>query len=232
MGHHILVVEDERRTAAIIGRYLERAGFRATFAFDGTQGLEEFRNGQPDLVVLDVMLPGTGGFEVCRAIRAAGDTPIIMLTARVGEEDRLTGLLGGADDYVAKPFSPRELIARIAAVLRRTGAHVRRPPMRSSVGTLALDPTSQTARVGVGDVGVTRTEYRILEALCTTPNVPWTRDRLVERVFGWDYDGTERTIDTHVGNLRRKLAATGSTAPHIVTSFGRGYAIEPAKGQA
>jgi len=221
----VLIVEDDRRTAAIVERYLRSAGYDVAIASDGGAGIARFLAERPDLVILDVMLPGNDGFEVCRRIRDEGATPVIMLTARVDEADRLRGLVGGADDYVTKPFSPRELVARVQAVLRRSGDAQQRPPMQTRFGKLELDSIAGEARVGGVALALTRTEYRLLEALATSPGMPWSRTRLLERVFGWDYEGSERTIDTHVANLRKKLAATGDGVPHIATAFGQGYRL-------
>jgi DNA-binding response OmpR family regulator len=219
----ILIVEDDRRTASILERYLRDAEFDVAIARDGRSGIACYLERRPDLVILDVMLPEADGFEVCRRIRDAGDTPVIMLTARVEESDRLRGLAGGADDYVTKPFSPRELVARVHAVLRRTGE--RRTPLQTRFGSLELDPIASEARIAGAVLALTRTEYRILEALATSPGVPWSRGRLLERVFGWDYEGSERTVDTHVANLRRKLSGAGEGAPRVATAFGRGYRL-------
>jgi len=224
MATRILIVEDERKTADIVARYLERAGYDALVARTGDEGLAMFERHAPELIVLDAMLPGVDGFEICRRVRERGNTPIIMLTARVGENDRISGLQSGADDYVPKPFSPRELVARVQAVLRRSARPDDRPPARLRFGALELDPIGSSARLAGRDAELTRTEYRVLEALASTPNVAWSRARLVERVFGWDYEGSERTIDTHVTNLRRKLAAN-DRAPRIATAFGVGYRL-------
>jgi DNA-binding response OmpR family regulator len=221
----ILIVEDDRRTAAIVDRYLRGAGYDVAIARDGLAGIARFLESPPDLVILDVMLPGADGFDVCRRIRDAGNAAVIMLTARVDEADRLRGLTGGADDYITKPFSPRELVARVQAVLRRSLDAERRPPTSTRVGRLELDATTAQARVDGVELPLTRTEYRLLEALSSSPGAPWSRSRLLERVFGWDYEGSERTIDTHVANLRKKLAASGDGVPRIATAFGRGYRL-------
>ena len=207
-------------------RYLRDSGFDVTLAGDGRSGIAAYFATNPDLVILDIMLPETDGFEVCREIRDSGDTPVIMLTARVGESDRLRGLRGGADDYVTKPFSPRELVARVQAVMRRSFNGQEPLPTRVRLGSLELDPIAAEARIDGSQLPLTATEYRLLEALATSPGIPWSRSRLLERVFGWDYDGTERTVNTHVANLRRKLVAAGERVPLIATSFGRGYRLE------
>ncbi len=219
----VLIVEDEARTAEIVRRYLERAGYDVSLASDSTEGLRLIEVWQPSLIILDVNLPGLDGIEVCRRVRATSRTPIIMLTARVLERDRVDGLLSGADDYVTKPFSPRELVARVYAVLRRAPASEGRSPMTAEFGRLRLDPLERRAFVDGRNVLLTPKEFGLLEALCSTPNVPWTRSRLLERVFGFDYEGTERSVDTHVLNLRRKLGDTGY--PRVHTVFGVGYKI-------
>jgi len=219
----VLIVEDEVRTAEVVRRYLERAGYDVSLAPDSTEGLRLVREWQPSLIILDVNLPGVDGMEVCRRVRATSRTPIIMLTARVLERDRVNGLLSGADDYVTKPFSPRELVARVYAVLRRAPANEDRSPMTADFGRLRLDPLERCAFIDGRNVLLTPKEFGLLEALCSTPNVPWTRSRLLERVFGFDYEGTERSVDTHVLNLRRKLAGTGH--PRVDTVFGVGYKI-------
>jgi two-component system response regulator BaeR len=227
----VLVVEDDRRTATILQRYLERAGYSVTLASTGDDGVAAFEREAPDLAILDVMLPGRDGLDVCRHIRARGDTPVVMLTARVDESDRLRGLFGGADDYVVKPFSPREVVARVQAVLRRCARSGLRPPLTTQFGNLELDPLACDARVDGRSIDLTPTEYRLLDALCSTPGAPWSRARLIERVFGWDYDGSERTVDTHVANLRKKLSACGTGVPQVVTAFGRGYALARPKSE-
>jgi len=219
----VLVVEDEARTADVVRRYLERAGYEVSLASDSTQGLRFIGAWQPNLIILDLNLPGVGGIEVCRRVRATSRTPIIMLTARVLEGDRIEGLLSGADDYVTKPFSPRELVARVYAVLRRAPANESRSPMTADFGRLRLDPLERSAFIDGRNILLTPKEFGLLEALCSTPNVPWTRTRLLERVFGFDYEGTERSVDTHVLNLRRKLGAKGYA--QVDTVFGVGYKV-------
>ena len=169
------------------------------------------------------MLPNLDGMEICRRIRARGNTPIIMLTARADEEQRIAGLLHGADDYMIKPFSPRELVVRVHTVLRRASQEVR-SPASSRFANLEIDPQMRRVRVSGQPIELTPTEYAILIALCSTPGAPWSRGALVERVLGWDYEGTNRTIDTHVTNLRRKLeAANLAKTTRVETVFGLGY---------
>jgi two-component system alkaline phosphatase synthesis response regulator PhoP len=217
----ILVVEDDLDTAKTVKLYLEHAGFEASVAADGTAALEAHRAFRPDLVILDRMLPGVDGLEVCRQLRRQGDVPIIILTARTTEPDRLEGLQLGADDYVVKPFSPRELVARVQAVLRRTG--VRTSEKSSAFGRLEIAADRAEVRIDGQLVSLTATEHKLLDALCSAPGLVLSRSQLVERVFGWDYEGSERTIDVHIANLRRKLEGDPSNPQLVVTVFGMGY---------
>lgn len=234
-GRSILVVEDDRKTSAAVRLYLESAGFEVAVAFDGRQAIEAARSLRPDLIVLDVMLPQVDGFEVCRSLQAEMEVPVILLTARTLEEDKLRGLDLGADDYVTKPFSPRELVARVRTVLRRVAPREDRPggdetPELRFRG-LVLNPGRQEVTVRDHPVVLTRNELRLLEALVRSPGRAFTRTELVERAFGWDYEGMERTVDVHVKNLRRKLGPrTEDGEPWIETVFGTGYrfAGEPA----
>ena len=222
----ILIAEDDRKTVASLRLYLEHAGFDVLVAPDGRRALALARAAPPpDLVVLDVMLPYLDGFAVCRALRAETSIPINLLTARSTEEDRLEGLDLGADDYVTKPFSPRELTARVRAVLRRApgaaGEAAPGPPIR--IRGLSLDPARHEVRVRGKGIDLTPREFRLLEALARSPGRAFTREELVARAFGPDYEGLERTIDAHIVNLRRKLEA-GSAAPRLIeTVFGVGY---------
>jgi DNA-binding response OmpR family regulator len=228
-GRRILVVEDDRKTAAAVRLYLQSAGCDVAVAHDGRQALEAARARRPDLVVLDVMLPEVDGLSVCRTLREEGDVPVILLTARTTEEDKLRGLDLGADDYVTKPFSPRELVARVRAVLRR--AVPREGPAGEEDGSPALrfrDLTADLAGRGVtvrGEaVALTPNEFRILETLARAPGRTFTRAELVERAFGWDYEGMERTVDAHVKNLRRKIDPRGADGSSwIETVYGTGY---------
>ena len=233
-GRSILVVEDDRKTSAAVRLYLESAGFEVAVAFDGRQAMEAARSLRPDLIVLDVMLPGVDGFEVCRTLQTEMEVPVILLTARTLEADKLRGLDLGADDYVTKPFSPRELVARVRAVLRRMAPREDRPSEDEPelrFRDLVLAPGRQEVTVRGHLVALTRNELRLLEALARSPGRAFTRTELVERAFGWDYEGMERTVDVHVKNLRRKLGPrTAGGEPWIETVFGTGYrfAGEPA----
>ena len=219
-GRTVLVVEDDRKTSSLVKLYLENAGFEVAVAFDGGQALAAARARRPDLVVLDVMIPTLDGFEVCRTLRGESDVPVILLTARTTEPDKLRGLDIGADDYVTKPFSPRELVARVRAVLRRAAPREREEAAGElRFQGLVLDLGRREVRVDGSPVALTPNEFRMLEVLARAPGRAFSRAELVERAFGWDYEGMERTVDAHVKNLRRKLGP-GSW---IETVFGVGY---------
>jgi DNA-binding response OmpR family regulator len=218
----VLVVEDDRKTRASVRLYLEHAGFEVLQAESGAEALTLARAHRPDLVVLDVMLPGLDGLEVCRILQAESRTPTILLTARTLEEDKLRGLELGADDYVTKPFSPRELVARVRAVLRRSGPGPR-ASRRLGFGDLEVDLDGCEVRLAGQSVALTPAEFRLLEALVRAPGRAFTRSELLERAFGHDYDGLDRTVDVHVKNLRRKLEPDPARPSRIVTVYGVGY---------
>jgi DNA-binding response OmpR family regulator len=217
----ILVVEDDPRTAASVALYLRHGGYEVDLAADGAAALDAAARTAPDLIVLDVMLPEINGIEVCRTLRARGETPIIMLTARATEDDTLRGLDAGADDYVTKPFSPRELVARVAAVLRRS-----RPPAAPvRVGDIEIDRANRRVTRAGQDVPLTAGEFRLLDTLASAPGRAFTRAELAERAFGHDYEALERTIDAHIMNLRRKVEPDRTRPTIIVTVFGTGYRL-------
>lgn len=237
----VLIVDDDPNVVALGRVYLERDGYRVLAAGDGARGLALAREERPDLVVLDLMLPRLNGLDVCRALRReAGtkDLPIIMLTARVEEEDRLVGLDSGADDYVVKPFSPRELAARVRAVLRRVAAIPASPGDGTggeadmlSAGPVLLDVGARRVTVGGEEVRLTPTEFRLLALLMRRPGRTFTREEIIDRVLGDDFDGFDRTVDVHVSGLRRKLAAVpsgGAGAKLIQTVYGSGYRLNGA----
>ena len=237
MSEQVLVVDDEPRIVEIVRAYLEREGFRVLTARDGASALEIARRERPDLIVLDLMLPGLSGWDVCRALRGGagegGGPPIIMLTARDEAEDRIVGLELGADDYVTKPFNPRELAARVKAVLRRARAE----PPRSralTVGDLAVDPDRHEVRRAGQPVALTATEFAILEALASQPGRAFSRLQLLERAQGSAYEGYERAIDSHVKNLRQKIEADPRHPRYVLTVFGVGYKLAepPTEGGA
>jgi len=220
----ILVTDDDKKTVATIRLYLEHAGFDVRTAQTGREALERVREKEPDLIILDLMLPHVSGLEVCRSLRAASDIPIIMLTARTTEEDKLAGLDLGADDYVTKPFSPRELVARVKAVLRRRAAQVRdSAPPELRFDDLIIDLKRHEVRVRGKRVALTPAEFKLLEVFIKAPDRVFTRQELVERAFGWNYEGLDRTIDAHVMNLRRKIERDRLQPSFILTVYGVGY---------
>lgn len=220
----ILVVDDEGKIVEVIESYLQKEGFRVATAFNGKQALEAYNKTKPDLVVLDLMLPDISGEEVCRQIRSMGSTPVIMLTAKVEEENILNGLNIGADDYVTKPFSPKQLVARINAVLRRTkpsnqGSKI----MTFNNGDLAIDQENHDVKKKGLSLNLTPVEYEILLRLARFPKKVFTREELIAFALGDDYEGYDRTIDTHIKNLRQKLEDNTKEPRYIVTVYGVGY---------
>ena len=225
-GRRILVIEDDPVLAEVVERYLERAGFGVRVCADGAEGLELAIEWLPDLVVLDVMLPGLDGFEVCRRLRESAPIPVVMLTARAEEDDRVLGLELGADDYVTKPFSPRELTARIGAVLRRAEGAVTptsQGPLRA--GSLEIDPVAHETRRDGAPVHLTAKEFDLLVHLMCHPRQAFRREDLLEAVWGWTY-GDAATVTVHVRRLRVKLEEDPSDPRHLVTVAG-GYRFEP-----
>jgi DNA-binding response OmpR family regulator len=215
----ILVVDDNLRTQEAIALYLRHAGYDVEIAATGPEALRLAAERTPDLIVLDLMLPGLSGLDVCRTLRERTEVPIIMVTARTTEDDKLDGLRSGADDYVTKPFSPRELVARVATVLRRA-----RPARREiQVGDITIDLTAREVRRAGSALAMTRAEFRLLEVLASSPGRAWTRADLAERAFGHEYEALDRTIDAHVMNLRRKLEPDRARPSPIETVFGVGY---------
>ncbi len=224
MASTILIVEDDPSTVELVRLYLARDGHKVLTALEGHEGLRLAREARPDLVVLDLMLPGLDGMEVCRILREESEVPIVMLTARVEEEDRLAGLDLGADDYVTKPFSPRELAARIRAVLRRTtNGAVERGPAELRYGNVVANLRLRAVHVGETAVRLTPTEFRLLVLLMREPGRTFSREEIMDKVFGYDFDGFDRAVDAHVSNLRRKLEAGQETSRYIHTIYGMGY---------
>jgi DNA-binding response OmpR family regulator len=222
MSKKILVVDDEPRIVRVLRGYLESAGFQVVAAYDGTEALAAFRHETPDLIILDLMLPEVDGLDVARTIRRESDVPLIMLTARVEEADRLIGLELGADDYVTKPFSPREVVARVRAVLRRIGGS--EPASRIfTVGDVTLDLDKRQASVASQSVELTPTEFDLLVALMESPGRVFSRMQLLDKVQGYAYEGYDRTIDAHVKNLRQKLEEDPKHPHYILTVYGVGY---------
>lgn len=226
MGKTVLVVDDDVKTTELVRLYLERDGYRVLAAYDGLQAINLAREAHPDLVVLDLMLPGLDGFEVLRALRADSDVPIIMLTARTTEPDRLAGLNLGADDYVTKPFSPKELAARVRAVLRRLPEEaLQRGPEEIRRGELLVNFAKHEASLVGKSLDLTPVEFKLLGVLAWEPGRVFSRAQLVEKVFGYDFDGFDRTIDVHVFNLRRKLEPDPRRPKYIKMVYGVGYKL-------
>lgn len=221
MAPKVLVVDDEPKIVDMVRKFLVKEGFQVLGAFDGPSALEVAAREAPDLVVLDVMLPGLDGLETLKRLKAKRDVPVIMLTARSEEIDKLLGLGLGADDYVTKPFSLRELVLRIRAVLRRSRPDER--PEVVAVGQIALDPEKMETRVGGEPVDLTKAEFGILLALLSRPGRVFSREELLNAAFGEAYEGYERTIDTHIRNLRRKIETDPAKPEYILTVFGVGY---------
>jgi DNA-binding response OmpR family regulator len=231
----IMVVDDEKKIVDLVRTYLERDGFQVVEANDGRSALDVFRRESPDLVVLDVMLPELDGLEVCREIRKTSATPVIMLTARGEDVDKLVGLEIGADDYITKPFSPRELVARVRAVLRRTqGAPKPAGSTRLTLGGLILDEDRFEASCHEQILPLTKAEFHILAALAKSPGRVFSRSQLLDAALGESYEGYERTIDVHIKNLRHKLKDAGGEGKcSIVTVHGVGYKMrEPSSTEA
>ena len=220
----ILVVDDEPRIAEIARDYLERAGFKVTTAVNGADALALARSRRPDLIVLDLGLPNMDGLDVTRTLRKQSNVPIIMLTARVDESDKLIGLELGADDYVTKPFSPKELVARVRAVFRRIDA----APERGDIiraGDVTLDKRRMQAKVGARAIDLTSTEFELVATLAAQPGRVFTRAQLLDAIGGAEVDSFDRAIDTHVKNLRRKIERDPRRPRHLLTVHGVGYKL-------
>ena len=226
-GQQLLVVEDEVKISQVLCDYLERAGFAVSCLRRGDEVLPRVRKNPPALILLDIMLPGMDGIDVCREIRKFSNVPIIMITARVDELDRLLGLELGADDYICKPFSPREVVARVKAVLRRT---LSQPgEKRLVVGNLALDEPKHQVLVDGRELKLTPCEFQLLKVLAAHPNRVFSRAELLNSVQGYDFEGYERTIDTHIKNLRKKIASLIPDQELVSTVYGVGYKLSDAE---
>lgn len=222
----VLIVEDDVKTADIVKAYLERDGYEVLTAYDGPEGLAAARNNSPDLIVLDLLLPGLSGLDFCRVLNSESPIPIIMLTALSTELDKLAGLNLGADDYVSKPFSPRELVARVRAVLRRSAqANGKGNSRVLNYRDISLELEQCTVHLKGGEVRTTPTEFRILAALVREPGRVFSRAQLVDKALGFDYDGMERTVDVHILNLRRKIEQDPNRPEYIRTIYGMGYKL-------
>lgn len=222
----ILIVDDEERLRTLLQGYLAREGFRVLQSTDGLDALERIRTEQPDLVVLDLMLPSLDGLEVCRRLRTFSDAYVLMLTAKAEEIDRVIGLEVGADDYLTKPFSPRELVARVRAMLRRPRSTQASELPLLRFGVLTIDQARHEVTLAGTPLGLTNLEYELLVTLAAAPGRAFTRAQLLERIWGSDYYGDDHVIDVHIANLRKKLGDGPSQPQCIVTVRGVGYRFE------
>lgn len=225
MAQKILVVDDEQNIRELASLYLQKEGFTVESAADGREAIARFNDVQPAMVILDVMMPGMDGFDVCRELRRAHNVPILMLTARNDDVDKIVGLELGADDYMTKPFNPREMVARVKAILRRSEGG-RRPQNVVTVGNLSVDKARREARVDEGLLTLRTKEFDLLIAFVENPGIALTRDQLLEGVWGYDYAGETRTVDVHVQHLRAKLQ---DARVMIETLRGVGYKLIEAK---
>ena len=222
MNERILVVDDEPKIIKLARDYLEKSGYQVLSAGDGREALLIFRQENPDLVVLDLNLPGMDGLDVCRTMRKSSDIPIIMLTARAEEMDQLIGLELGADDYITKPFSPRALVARVRAVLRRAGGDLQQGHMLR-IADLEINKKGYTVSRQDKPIPLSRTEFNLLLLLAESAGQAFTRNQILTQLHGIAYDGYDRSIDAHIKNLRRKLEVDPSDPRYIVTVYGIGY---------
>jgi len=227
----ILVSDDDQKSAELVKLYLERAGYAVDVSYDGLDTLSKAKQEPFDLIVLDLMLPGVDGLYICRQLRSESDVPIIMLTAKVLETDRVKGFATGADDYVTKPFSPSELVARVQAVLRRSAnGRITTGPKEITRGELIVDLHRREARLKDKPVKLTPTEFHLLTAMIAEPGRVFSRGELIEKALGFDYSGFERSLDVHIFNLRQRLKETDpSSKDYIQTVYGMGYRLEVEK---
>jgi DNA-binding response OmpR family regulator len=224
MAKKVLVVDDEPKIVRLVQAYLERAGFQVIPAYYGREALDLFRREEPALIVLDLMLPDIDGMDVARKIRKESDVPIIMLTARTEEADRVAGLELGADDYVVKPFNPRELVARVRAVLRRSEGLMK--PRVIEAGDLVIDLDSHEVRVQGKRISLTPTEFQLLVTMAEQPGRVFTRLQLIDTLYGTTYATSDRTVDTHIKNLRRKIEPDPKRPQYVLTVHGVGYKFQ------
>ena len=221
MSRHILVVEDEEKIARLIKDYLENSGFLVTWLNDGSLVIPRVKKQMPDLILLDVMLPGMDGMEICKEIRKFSTVPVIMITARAEEIDRLLGLELGADDYICKPFSPREVVARVKTVLRRVQPEI--SANQIIVGIIVLNVDSHQVMVADKELKLTPSEFGLLKEMMSQPGRVFSRNQLLNKVQGIDFEGYDRTIDTHIKNLRKKLGKMLPKEDIIQSIYGSGY---------
>jgi len=222
----ILVVDDDRKIVNLVSMYLRDEGYTVSVAYDGQDALNQALKNSPSLVILDLMLPKIDGSEVCRILRGHSRVPIIMLTAKTTEGDKIEGLDLGADDYVTKPFSPKELMSRVRAVLRRADESTAVQATILHYGSLSIDLLRKEVKIEDEIVHLTKTEYRILETLAKEPGRIFSRNELIQSIFGYEYHGIDRSIDVHIMNLRKKIEMDTSQFRYIVTVPGMGYRFE------
>jgi len=227
-GKRVLVVDDDAKTVELVKLYLKRDGYKVLTAYDGVEALRLARESHPDIIVLDLMLPGMDGLEVCRTLREESDIPIIMLTAKSTDQDKITGLASGADDYVTKPFSPRELAARVRAVLRRLPGE--RATVEIRCGDLTINFHKHEASIAGNVLNLTEVEFKLLGVLAKEPGRVLSRAQLIEKAMGYGYEGFDRTIDVHILNLRRKLESDPGHPRYIKTIYGAGYKFSEVSG--
>lgn len=223
----ILVVEDEKNISNVIKAYLEKENYGVITAFDGEEALEKFKNNNIDLIILDLMIPKVSGEEVCSKIRSESDVPIIMLTAKSDEDSKILGLTIGADDYVVKPFSPRELISRVKALMRRY--HRTQGPLAEELifkEDLKINIDKFLVTKKDNEIDLTTNEFKILLTLASNPAVVFSREQLINQAFGLDYEGFDRTIDTHIKNIRQKIEDNPKKPKYILTVYGVGYKFQ------
>ena len=229
MTQKILIIEDDKSVQQLIRMYLVNDGFEVIFSMDGKEGLDKALNDNPDLILLDLNLPKIDGIEICKKVRTNSEIPIIMVTAKIEELDRLEGLENGADDYITKPFSPRELVARVKAVLRRVNTSGNKQVQISEniqSGDIYLNTASRRVKIKEKNVTVTPTEYRLLNFFIESSGRVVSREQIIENVFGYDFSGYDRTVDTHISNLRKKLENSGLRKGVFSTVYGMGYRFD------
>lgn len=226
--NYILIVEDEPSIAEVVSLYMRRAGYQVKVISDGELALQAMEQQLPDLLILDIMLPGIDGLSITRWLRDRSDTPIIMLTARRTEADRIAGLEMGADDYVVKPFSPQELVSRVRAVLRRThGVGLNSADQPLTYGNLSIDPTTRLVYLGDEEIGLTAKEFDLLWLMASYPRKVYTREQLLDRIWGHSDYIDPGTVTVHIRRLREKIESDPAKPAHLITVWGVGYKFEP-----
>jgi len=226
MNKKVLIIEDETQIASILKDYFQQSGFEVHILDSGAKAVETIKRLVPDALVLDLMLPDTDGLEICRQVRKFSNVPILMATAKVEEVDRLIGLELGADDYICKPYSPREVVARVKAVLRRLAPEAMEDVL--TAGPIVIQPSKYQVTVNGNDLSLTRSEFELLYIMAKQPGRVFSRTDLIANVHGYEFEGYERTIDSHVKNLRKKIAAVLNNKDVIQTVYGVGYKFEAA----